>query len=105
MINKLALIAALWVPVIAIAQAPIEPGLEIKNASSQAIQHVLAKPNSSPKWGSPLANSAVPAGKTRDLQVVRESNCVFDVRLVFAGGKTEDHPKVDVCKRAVIETH
>jgi hypothetical protein len=86
------------------AQSPLKPGFDVVNASALAIQQVFAKPDGSPNWGSPLPNAAVAAGKTGSIKVPNETNCKYDVRLVFADGTSEEHDKVDVCKHDRIET-
>ena len=89
---------------VAAAQAPLKPGFDVMNSSSMAIKHVLAKPDGSPNWGSPLQNSAVAVGKSGSSKVPSETNCLYDVRLVFEDGRTEEHDKVDVCKHVRIDT-
>jgi hypothetical protein len=102
--SRMAAWALLFAAANSFAQAPLKPGFDVKNSASQAIKQVFAKPEGSPKWGSPLPHSAVAAGQTGSIKVPSETNCIFDVRLVFADGKTEEHDKVDVCKHASIET-
>lgn len=55
-------------------------------------------PTAAQKWGSPLPESAVAPGQTGRVKVASETNCLYDVRLVFADGHEESHRKVDVCK-------
>ena len=86
------------------AQSPLMPGFDVVNASAQAIKQVFAKPDGSPNWGSPLPNAEVAAGKTGSIKVPSETQCKHDVRLIFADGTSEEHDKVDVCKRERIET-
>src|SRR5690349_13028666 len=80
------------------AQAPLQPGFDIVNTSNVNIVHVLAKPQSVPKWGMPVPSSAVAAGKTGYIRIASETNCLYDVRIVFADKQAEEHHKVDVCK-------
>jgi hypothetical protein len=96
--------AAAAISTIAMAQAPIEPGFDVFNSSAVAITHVVAKPDGSPSWGVPLPSSAVAAGKTGRIKLASETNCFYDVRLVFADRHVEEHEKVDVCKHSRIES-
>jgi hypothetical protein len=88
----------------ATAQAPVSPGFDLENASNSPITGAFAKPMASQKWGSPLAGSAVAVGKTARVQVASETNCLYDVRLVFADGHEESRRHVDVCKHDHVRT-
>jgi hypothetical protein len=88
----------------ATAQAPLQPGFDLVNASRVNVTHVIAKPESSPNWGMPVPSSAVAAGKTGYIRIASETNCLYDVRIVFADKRTEDRHKVDVCKHDRITT-
>jgi hypothetical protein len=99
---SLAMVAGYMVTIAIRAQAPLTPGFDIENASHTNIVRAFAKPQSAAKWGSPLADSSVPAGATGSIKVPSETNCVYDVRMVFADGHAEDRAKVDVCKHSRI---
>jgi hypothetical protein len=88
----------------ATAQSPLVPGFDVENSSASAIRQIYAKPDGSPKWGSPLPNASVAPGKAGSIKVQSETNCLYDVRLVFADGRSEEHDKVDVCKHVRIST-
>ena len=86
------------------AQSPLKPGFDVVNHSSQSIHQIFAKPDGSPNWGSPLPQAVVAPGKTGAIQVPSETNCRYDVRLVYKDGASEEHDKIDICKRQRIET-
>jgi hypothetical protein len=86
------------------AQAPLQPGFDLVNASNVNVMHVLAKPQSAPNWGMPVPSSAVAAGKTGYIRIASETNCLYDVRIVFADKRAEEHHKVDVCKHDRVTT-
>jgi hypothetical protein len=101
-IRALAMLAACAVSINTLGQAPVTPGFDIDNASKSNIVRAFAKPQSAAKWGSPLPNSSVRAGASGAIKVASETNCMYDVRIVFADGHTEERSKVDVCKRSRI---
>jgi hypothetical protein len=86
----------------ALAQAPLHPGLEIINHASSAIRDIYAKPSGSPKWGSKLQESAIAAGASREVKVPSETNCSYDIRVVYENGHAEEHAGADICQRARI---
>jgi hypothetical protein len=98
----LATLAGYAVTITTFAQAPLTPGFDIENASHLDILRAFAKPQAAAKWGSPLPGSSVPAGVSASIKVPSETNCMYDVRMVFADGHAEDRTKVDVCKHSRI---
>jgi hypothetical protein len=103
-ILNLALIVASFICPAGLAQAPVSPGFDVQNASHSPITAAFAKPVASQKWGSPLPGSAIAAGKTARVTVASETNCLYDVRLVFADGHEESRHSVDVCKHDHVRT-
>ncbi|MDB6088022.1 MAG: hypothetical protein JWN85_806 [Gammaproteobacteria bacterium] len=85
------------------AQAPLHPGFDVTNSSGVGITAVYAKPAGSPVWGSPLPGGRIAAGATQSVVVPSETNCSYDVRLVFENGRTELRGGVDVCKHVRVE--
>ncbi len=105
--NKVTALPLLWIGSVSatcFAQAPLMPGFDVQNTSSVNVVRVFAKPEAAADWGSPLPASSVPAGRTVSVKVVSETNCAYDVRLVFADAHTEEHHKVDICKHERIQT-
>jgi hypothetical protein len=86
------------------AQAPVRPGFDIQNASNSPITGAFAKPMASQKWGSLLPGSSVAVGRTARVNVTSETNCLYDVRLLFADGHEESRRHVDICKHDRVRT-
>ena len=83
----------------ALAQSPLNPGVTLVNHSSAAITQVLVKPAGSSKWGgNVLDGGRIDPQSTRPLHVAVETNCFYDLRIVYGDGHSEERPKVDLCK-------
>jgi hypothetical protein len=79
------------------SQTRVSPSVEVQNASDTAILRVYAKVSKSSKWGTPLADTEVPAERTATIKMPTDSACTFDIRFEFMAGRREDHLNVDVC--------
>lgn len=82
------------------SQTRLSPGVEVQNASDMNILRVYAKLSKSSKWGTPLADAAIPAEKTATIKLPTGSACTYDIRFEFMGGFREDHFNVDICTSA-----
>jgi hypothetical protein len=83
------------------AQAPLDVGVEVTNASDTAVVKVFAKPDGLPSWGT-LAGGDIAAHAKKLVRIPSETNCHYVLRFVFTGGRTEEH-QVDICKHAVLQ--
>jgi len=84
------------------AQSPLQPGIDVHNQSKLAIKNIFAKPNGAAKWGSKIADSEVNAGDHRWIKIPTETNCIYDIRVVYENDQAEEQQKVDICKRATL---
>jgi hypothetical protein len=81
------------------AQAPLHPGSKIVNKADTPIQEIRAAPAGVTDWShNKLEGGPLAPGQTRDIRLMTETNCLYDVRAVFADGTTEDRHNVDICK-------
>jgi hypothetical protein len=83
------------------AQAPVNVGVEVSNTSPNAVLRVFAKGGGLPKWQS-LPEADIAGHSKKLVRVPSETNCYYDLRFEFAGGRTEEH-RVDVCKHQVLQ--
>lgn len=97
----LPLVAGLVVTVQCLAQAPIDVGVKVSNVSSAAVVRVYAKPDGLPSW-TPVQGAGIAARSTKLVKIPSETNCQYDLRFVFTGGRSEEH-QVDICKHIALE--
>jgi hypothetical protein len=79
------------------SQTRVSPAVEVHNASDTTILRVYAKLSKSSKWGSPLADTEIPAERTVTIKLPADDACTYDIRFEFMAGRREDHFKVDIC--------
>jgi hypothetical protein len=89
------------VMVLARAQAPLNPHVEIKNGAKAAVKGSDVKPDGNSGWGENKLGGPLAPGKTISIREFTEANCKYQVRAVFDDGRTEQRP-VDVCRHGQI---
>ena len=88
------------VMVLARAQAPLNPHVEIKNGAKTAVKELDIKPDGNSGWGENKLGGQLAPGKTISIREFTEANCKYQVRAVF-DDETEQRP-VDVCRHGQI---
>jgi len=98
-----ALLAALAaIPSLALAQ-PREASLRIANRTAVAVVEVNASPASDAQWRhNRLGADTIRPGAAQLIRLPPTADCLHDVRVVFADGRTEQRQGVDVCRAAEI---
>lgn len=89
------------VMVLARAQAPLNPHVEIKNGAKTAVKELDIKPDGNSGWGENKLGDPLAPGKTISIREFTEANCKYQIRAVFDDGRTEQRP-VDVCRHGQI---
>ncbi len=90
------------VMVLARAQAPLNPQVEIKNGAKTPVKELDIRPEGNSGWGeNKLGGGPLAPGKTVSIREFTEANCKYQVRAVFDDGRTEQRP-VDVCRHGQI---
>jgi len=91
--------ALMWVAIAgslpAIAQ---DASFELENAGGTAIREVYVSPSSSGQWGRDVLGAGViqPGASQRIRPFAQE--CIFDVRVVWAGGANEERRRQNLCQ-------
>ncbi len=79
------------------AQAP-NPSFTLVNRASQPIRAFYATPAGRTNWGQSRVGPALAAGTQLALRVPADGNCLFDMRAVYADGRTEERRGVNTCE-------
>jgi hypothetical protein len=89
------------------AQRPQPPGqtpsFTLVNRTTSAIRELFATPAGSANWGQNRLDgrsgnpSLIPPGGSYAVRHRADNTCNFDLRVVFADGKSEEHRGVNVC--------
>lgn len=81
----------------AAAQAP-NPSFNIVNRTANAINEVYATPAGMTTWGRDrLASRFVPPGQNAPVRLPADGNCVYDIRVVYANGQSDERRGVNTC--------
>ena len=94
----------LWVAALMIAAGPAladdaaNPSFYLINRSASAISRVYATPAGMPNWGNDrLSGHAIPAGQNAAIRLPADGNCIYDVRVVYATGRTDERRGLNTC--------
>jgi S1-C subfamily serine protease len=80
------------------AHAQGDPTFYLANRGSVAIRHVYVSSADAGGWGADwLGDNVLPPGQRLKVEPPR-GECVFDVRVVWDGGQSEERRRQDVCK-------
>lgn len=94
-IGTMAVLGVLAMP--ALAQAP-NPSFNIVNRGTSAISEVFATPSGQTTWGRDrLGSQTVDPGQNAPVRLPADGQCVYDVRVVFANGQTDERRRLNTC--------
>lgn len=79
-------------------EARPNPSFYLVNRSAVAINRVYATPTGTPNWGSDRLDGAIPPGRNAPIRLPADGNCTYDLRIVYAGGRSEEKRGLDLCK-------
>lgn len=83
---------------VAQAQSSLNPGVDVENQSTSPITELQIRPEAAPNWGqNKLGGGPLAPGKSMSIREETETNCNYQIRAVYQGGRTEQKP-VDVCR-------
>lgn len=79
------------------AQAP-NPSFNIVNRTANAINEVYATMAGATTWGRDrIGNRPIPPGQTGPIRLPADGSCVYDVRVVYANGQSEERRGLNTC--------
>lgn len=83
------------------AQAPNQapnPSFNVVNRGTSAIAEVFATPAGQTTWGRDrLGERTVEPGQNAPIRLPADGQCVYDVRVVFANGQTDERRGLNTC--------
>lgn len=82
----------------ALADGAQNPSFNLLNHSSEAIRELYVTPAGNERWGRNRLTRPVPAGASFAVRRRIDGNCIFDIRVVYADGRSQDRHGVDSCK-------
>ncbi|MBC7800146.1 MAG: hypothetical protein H7Z10_05955 [Gemmatimonadaceae bacterium] len=81
----------------AAAQAP-NPSFNIVNRGTSPISEVFATPSGQTTWGRDrLGDRTVAPGQNAPVRLPADGQCVYDIRVVFANGQTDERRRLNTC--------
>ena len=90
--------AALLVLAALPAWAQDNPSFNVVNRTGAPIKEVFASPAGVANWGrNRLAAAAVPPGANAPIRLPADGNCIYDVRVVYANGQSDERRGVNTC--------
>lgn len=76
-----------------------DPSFHLVNRGAAPITELYATPAGRKNWGqNRLGSTPVPPGASRTVRIAKTGDCYFDLRVVFAGGKSLTQRHADLCK-------
>ena len=84
-------------PAVALADAP-NPSFYLVNRSSQAINQAYVSPAAASGWGrDQLGDNTIDPGSNAPIRLHADGTCVFDLRIVYEDGRSEERRGVNTC--------
>lgn len=81
------------------AHAQQNPSFNLINRGGVPIRQLFFTPAGDANWGrNRLEGREIPAGSNYAARRRLDGNCIFDIRVVFADGRTEDRRNIDTCR-------
>lgn len=81
----------------AAAQAP-NPSFNVVNRGSSAINQVYATPAGMTTWGRDrIGGRPILPGQTGPVRLPADGNCVYDIRIVYANGQSDERRELNTC--------
>jgi hypothetical protein len=75
-----------------------DPSFRVVNRSSDVVQELYASPSSQPNWGQDrLGAEIVQPGASHIVRLPADGNCVYDLRFVYQGGRSEERRNLNTC--------
>lgn len=75
-----------------------DPSFRVVNRSPSVVQELYASPSTQPNWGQDrLGADVVQPGANHIVRLPADGNCVYDLRFVYEGGKSEEKRNLNTC--------
>ena len=75
-----------------------DPSFRVVNRSSSVVQEVYASPSTEQNWGRDrLGADVIQPGASYIVRLPADGNCVYDLRFVYQGNRTEEKRNLNTC--------
>lgn len=75
-----------------------DPSFRVVNRTSGMVQELYASPSTQPNWGQDrLGAVAIQPGASHIVRLPADGNCVYDLRFVYQGGRSEEKRNLNTC--------
>ena len=96
----------LWIAALLLAGGPVRaaddgpnPSFYLVNRAASAISKVFASPAGMPNWGTDrLTGHAIAAGQYAAIRLPADGHCLYDVRIVYATGVSDERRGLNTCE-------
>ena len=80
------------------ADEPPNPSFYLVNRATSAISGVYVSPTGVPNWGSnQLTDTTIAPGQNAPIRLAANGTCVYDIRIVYASGTSDERRRVNTC--------
>ena len=82
----------------AVAHAADNPSFNVVNRTRSAITELYATPAGMTRWGkNRMGDNTVPPNENWPVRLLADGNCVYDIRVVFASGQSDERRSLNTC--------
>lgn len=75
-----------------------DPSFRVLNRSAGVVQELYASPSTQPNWGQDrLGAEVIQPGASHIVRLPTDGNCVYDLRVVYEDGRSEEKRNLDTC--------
>lgn len=75
-----------------------DPSFRVVNRTPNAVHEVYASPSTQQDWGQErLGAGVIQPGANHIVRLPADGNCVYDVRFVYQGGRSEERRSLNTC--------
>jgi hypothetical protein len=75
-----------------------DPSFRVVNRTPDVVQEVYASPSTQQNWGQDrLGADVVRPGASHIVRLPADGNCVYDLRFVYQGGRSEERRNLNTC--------
>ncbi len=75
-----------------------DPSFRVINQSASVVQELYASPSTQPNWGQDrLGADVIRPGASHIVRLPADGNCVYDLRFVYEGGRSEEKRNLNTC--------
>jgi hypothetical protein len=75
-----------------------DPSFRVVNRTADVVQELYASPSTQQNWGQDrLGSEVIQPGASYIVRLPADGNCVYDIRFVYQGGRSEEKRSLNTC--------